>query len=188
MAHIKVIQHDEAEGRLKEIYDDLVKSRGKLASVHKIQSLNPETIVAHMDLYMKIMFGKSPLRRYQREMIAVVVSVSNKCLYCTKHHAEAVQHFWKDEAKVQQLIDDYTQVELSKTDQMFCDLAKQLTLNPSEADQETYLEPLKAAGVDDRAILDATLVIAYFNFVNRIVLGLGVHLETGDGVGGYNYE
>lgn len=188
MAYIDVIQHDESEGRLKEIYDDLVQSRGKLAEVHKIQSLNPETIVAHMDLYMKIMFGKSPLRRYQREMVAVVVSVTNNCLYCTKHHAEAVQHFWKDEAKVQQLIDNYTSLELSETDHLLCALAKQLTENPSAVNNEQNLEPLRAVGLSDRAILDATLVIAYFNFVNRIVLGLGVHLEAADGAGGYKYD
>lgn len=188
MAHIKVIEHEEAEGELKEIYDNLIKSRGKLASVHKIQSLNPSTIVAHMDLYMKIMFGKSPLRRYQREMIAVVVSVYNNCLYCTTHHAEAVRHFWKDEAKVNQLIKDYTQVDLSEEDRLWCDLAKQLTQNPSQADEAVYLQPLRALDVEDRAILDATLVIAYFNFVNRIVLGLGVDLEQNNGAGGYKYD
>ena len=188
MAHIKVIEYEDSEGELKEIYDDLIQSRGKLAAVHKIQSLNPATIVAHIDLYLKIMFGKSPLKRYRREMMAVVVSVSNKCLYCVKHHAEAVQHFWKDEAKVNQLIADYTQVDLSEEDRLFCDLAKQLTEQPSETDQERFLQPLKELGIDDRAILDATLVIAYFNFVNRIVLGLGVDLEAGEGSGGYNYE
>ena len=81
MPYINVIQHNEAEGHLKEIYDDLVEKRGKLAEIHKIQSLNPESIVNHMDLYMTIMFSKSPLKRYQREMIAVVVSARNECHY-----------------------------------------------------------------------------------------------------------
>ena len=35
MAFIKVIEHTEAEGELKFIYDDLVAKRGKLADVHK---------------------------------------------------------------------------------------------------------------------------------------------------------
>ncbi|MCP4437962.1 MAG: peroxidase-related enzyme [Aureispira sp.] len=187
MPFIDVIQHKNAEGRLLEIYDDLVQSRGKLAEVHKIQSLNPETIVAHMELYLKIMFGRSPLRRYQREMMAVVVSVCNNCLYCTKHHAEAVQHFWKDDQKVQQLIQDYTTLELSTQDRLLCDLAKKLTEEPSQTNNVSYLGPLKATGLNDRAILDATLVIAYFNFVNRIVLGLGVNLEE-DGGTGYKYD
>ncbi len=187
MPFIKVIQHEEAEGRLLEIYDELVGKRGKLAEVHKIQSLNPETIVAHMDLYMKIMFGKSPLRRYQREMIAVIVSAANDCPYCIRHHAEAVQFFWKDAEKVQQLSTDFTQLELAEKDRLLCQLADKLTRHPNYEGKEVLLDNLREAGLEDRAILDATLVIAYFNFVNRIVLGLGVHLE-GDGGGGYKYD
>lgn len=48
-------------------------------------------------------------------------------------------------------------------------------------------EELKEAGLDDRAILDAALVVGYFNFVNRIVLSLGVYLEQDEGQG-YKYE
>jgi hypothetical protein len=36
MPYINVIQHDESEGRLKKIYDDLVAKRGQLAEIHKI--------------------------------------------------------------------------------------------------------------------------------------------------------
>lgn len=93
MAFIKVIDHNEAEGELKIIYDDLVSKRGKLTEVHKIQSLNPESIIKHMDLYMTIMYNKSPLSRSQREMIAVVVSVANGCEYCQTHHAQALNHY-----------------------------------------------------------------------------------------------
>jgi alkylhydroperoxidase family enzyme len=46
---------------------------------------------------------------------------------------------------------------------------------------------MKDSGLDDRSILDAALVIAYFNFVNRLVLGLGVETEQ-EGTGGYIYD
>ena len=36
---------------------------------------------------------------------------------------------------------------------------------------------MRAAGFDDAAVLRATEVIAYFNFVNRLATGLGVELE-----------
>jgi NAD(P)H-hydrate epimerase len=36
---------------------------------------------------------------------------------------------------------------------------------------------VRAAGFDDRAIVDANQVVAYFNYVNRIAEGLGVELE-----------
>ena len=186
MAYIDVIGYDDSEGKLRETYDDLIESRGKLADVHMIQSLNPESIVNHMDLYMTIMFGKSPLKRVQREMIAVVVSKSNACDYCQLHHAAAVNHYWKDEAKIAQLKADYSQLDLSEIDMELCHFAKELTQNPNHKNQDS-IEQLKKMGISDRAILDATLVISYFNFVNRIVLGLGLNVNEKE-LEGYNYD
>lgn len=185
MPHIKVIEHSEAEGDLKVIYDDLVAKRGKLAEVHKIQSLNPESIVKHMDFYMSIMYSKSPLSRAQREMIAVVVSAANNCGYCQIHHAEALNHYWKDQKKIDQLKRDFSKLDISDVDMLLCEMAWQLTRLPS-LPTETFISKLKALGLEDRAILDANLVIAYFNFVNRMVLGLGVELEQDKGTG-YKY-
>ncbi|PCJ24511.1 MAG: peroxidase [Flavobacteriales bacterium] len=185
MAFIKVIQENEAEGKLKEIYNNLISKRGNIAEVHKIQSLNPESIINHMDLYMTIMFGQSPLKRAQREMIAVVVSKANNCEYCQLHHAEAVNHYWKDDEKIKQLKEDYTKLDLTEQDMLLCDYAWALTKTPGNETELSYIGTLKNKGLTDRSILDATLVIAYFNFVNRIVLGLGVHVE--ENVGGYKY-
>jgi alkylhydroperoxidase family enzyme len=38
---------------------------------------------------------------------------------------------------------------------------------------------LKDAGLTDKEILRANLIASYFNFSNRIALGLGVELEEG---------
>lgn len=54
--------------------------------------------------------------------------------------------------------------------------AVKLTREPSSVNVAD-INALREAGLDDRAILDLTLVIAYFNFVNRIADGLGVPLE-----------
>jgi len=40
------------------------------------------------------------------------------------------------------------------------------------------LDELRAAGFDDRAIHDATQVIAYFNYITRVADALGVEPET----------
>lgn len=186
MAFIDVVEYENSEGELREIYDDLIKTRGKLADVHMIQSLNPKSIVNHMDLYLTIMFGKSPLKRVQREMMAVVVSKSNDCDYCQLHHAAAVQHYWKDELKTNLLKSDYTQVDLNEIDMTLCDFAKSLTENPNDKNLQ-LIEKLKQLGLTDRAILDATMVIAYFNFVNRIVLGLGLAINQAE-LDGYAYD
>lgn len=58
-----------------------------------------------------------------------------------------------------------------------CDFAEKLTREPGRCG-EADLAPLRAVDLSDRAILDLTLVIAYFNFVNRIASGLAVELES----------
>jgi uncharacterized peroxidase-related enzyme len=186
MALIKTIEHHEATGRLKEIYDDLILKRGQLAEVHKIQSLRPESIVKHIDLYMEIMFSKSELSRAEREMMAVVTSVSNNCQYCQIHHAQALNNYWKDEERLIRLRNNYYDANLSDKELLLCRFAENLTIKPDDFKEPELIENLKNSGLSDEEILDATLVVAYFNFVNRIVLCLGVNLEDNQGIG-YKY-
>ncbi len=102
MARINVIQYDAAEGELKTVYDDLITKRGQLSEVLKIQSLHPSSIKSHTAFYMDIMFNKSALSRAEKEMIAVVVSVVNGCMYCQTHHGTALNNYWKDESRIEQ--------------------------------------------------------------------------------------
>ena len=185
MAFIEVIGYERSSGELRGIYDHIISTRGKLADVHTIQSLNPATILSHMNLYKDIMFGQSPLKRYQREMMAIVVSSANQCEYCLRHHSEALFHFWKDENKVNALIRQPDLADLNDEDTALCQFARDMTVSPELFTQQK-IDILKTKGLSDRSVLDAVLVVAYFNFVNRIVLGLGLAVETEE-IKGYNY-
>ena len=82
MAWIKIIDEDEATGRLKELYDKYWDDTlGGVDNILRIHSLNVKSMQTHYDLYAHLMRGRSPLSRAQREMIAVVVSAANRCHY-----------------------------------------------------------------------------------------------------------
>lgn len=81
MAWIKVIREHEAEDSLKEFYEKHANSTGVVDNILKIHSLNPPSLEGHYQFYRTLMYGQSDLSRAQREMIAVVVSVTNKCHY-----------------------------------------------------------------------------------------------------------
>ena len=51
-----------------------------------------------------------------------------------------------------------------------------LTLSPQRM-THSDIEELRAAGFDDRTIVDANQVVSYYNYVNRVADGLGVELE-----------
>ena len=81
MAWIKVFGLEEATGFLKKEYDKALKRAGRIWNIVSIMSQNPRVMKASMDFYGAIMHGQSPLSRGQREMLAVVVSAENHCLY-----------------------------------------------------------------------------------------------------------
>ena len=81
MAYIPVIEPDQAEGALKEIYAQAEQRAGRVFNILKIMSRSPQALRASMDFYLAIMRGKSPLSHAQREMLATVVSATNGCHY-----------------------------------------------------------------------------------------------------------
>ena len=81
MAWIKMIDEEEAEGKLARLYRRVREPWGGVDNIFKIHSLNPDSIRGHLELYKTVMRGRSPLSRVQREMIAVVVSSVNRCHY-----------------------------------------------------------------------------------------------------------
>ena len=78
MPWIKQIEQNEAIDELKEVYDEIISTRGKLSNILKIHSLNPKAMKNHLHLYLSIMFNQSNLKREDKEIIAVIVSAVNK--------------------------------------------------------------------------------------------------------------
>ncbi len=54
--------------------------------------------------------------------------------------------------------------------------AERLTLDPASV-EEADIDRMRAAGLDDAAVLHACEVTSYFNYVNRMADGLAVQLE-----------
>ena len=81
MAWIDIIPLEKATGFLKKEYEAALKRAGRIWRIVSIMSQNPRAMKTSMDLYSAIMYGSSPLSRSQREMLAVVVSAANRCIY-----------------------------------------------------------------------------------------------------------
>ena len=184
MPFIRVVRPEEATGALQKEYERVQETRGAIGNVWKVQSLHPESLGAHLALYQEIHFGEGPLSRRERELVATVVSRANDCNYCLTHHADAFGRHAQEPGLQMLVATDYTKADLSKRERAIADHAIKLTRTPGEVDKDDA-EMLRRAGLDDRAILDLTLVVAYFNFVDRVASGLGVSLE--DVRGAYKY-
>jgi uncharacterized peroxidase-related enzyme len=68
---------------------------------------------------------------------------------------------------------DHTQADLNDQDRAMLDFAVKLTLTPASHGPDDVAK-LRAAGFDDVAILQITLIASFFNYINRVADALGV--------------
>jgi uncharacterized peroxidase-related enzyme len=176
VAYIRTIHEDEAEGKLFELYDEIQRNRGRVSNILRAQSLDPKAMRAHLDLYMAAAFGKGGLTRREAEVLALSVSALNGDAYGVTHHRDALLRYAKDPAWVDALAKDPRAATLSGREKALVEYAITLTATPGKGCQK-HVEALKKAGLRDEEILQAAHVVAYFNFSNRLAIGLGVELE-----------
>lgn len=82
VAWIEIVDEPESSGRLRDLYDGMVDPEyGRVDTILRIHSLHPEGLRTHHELYREVMTGTPTLRKVEREMIALVVSVINECHY-----------------------------------------------------------------------------------------------------------
>lgn len=184
MAWIKTIGIEQATGKLKQIYKRVVGPNGKIDNILTSHSLRPHTLEGHMRLYKNVLHhNANQLPKSQLEALGVFVSMLNQCDYCVEHHYQGYRRLIDDDQRAEKVLSamQARDLELVFEDNEICLFvyAKKLTLNPSSVSKADF-EKMKSAGFDDGDILEANQVIAYFNYANRTVLGLGVELEEED--------
>ncbi len=175
-AWIRIVDEAQAGGGLGKIYEEVRRSRGRISNVMKAHSLDPKAMQLHLQLYLHLMYGKSSLTRSEREMIAVLVSHLNRCQYCVTHHEEALQAHVHDYGLVDSIKADFRNASVSGRDKVMLEYAAKLTGQPGQVGEEDVTR-MRLEGFSDDEILQVNLITSYFNFVNRIVSGLGVPLE-----------
>ena len=81
MPYIEQIPVERSTGLLRKIFDEALERAGRVWHIVHIMSQNPRVMDTSMKFYGALMFGSSPLSRWQREMLAVVTSRANDCFY-----------------------------------------------------------------------------------------------------------
>ena len=147
---------------------------GHIPNVVKVFALRPAKLRTFIAKYNEMMLSdETKLSRLEREMIAVVVSCANRCVYCITSHSQAVREFSGDPVLGDILTVNYREANLTDRQRIILDHAWKMTTAPSltgEADRII----LEQAGLSPEEIFDVNDVIAYFNYTNRMTHGLGM--------------
>ena len=120
------------------------------------------------------MHKRSPLSQAEREMVATEVSRLNGCEYCLHHHHTGLKRLLPEDRHERCATLRDGRLERShEREQAMVDVRP--SSSPSTPhDMDEHDVERCASRLDDRAILDLAQCIGYFNYVNRIVTGLGV--------------
>ena len=181
MSWIKIISYENAESRLKKIYDRIKGPNNNIDNVLLIHSLRPHTLVGHMTLYKNVLHNSNnTLPKWYLEALGVYVSYLNQCEYCFEHHFAGFKRLYaQDKASKkfrQAVIEDKMDTFFEGRYLAGCQYAKQLTFQHHTI-KETDIKALRESGFSDGEILEINQVTSYFNYVNRSVVGLGVNTQ-----------
>lgn len=98
---------------------------------------------------------------------------------------EMVDESVADGERLERLLDDPAKAGLSPREEALVGYARALTRAPDGMTRDE-VERLRSRGLSDEEVLQANMIVAYFNFVNRIANGLGVEAPPEE-VEGYRY-
>ena len=118
------------------------------------------------------------LRGCERELIALVVSLENRCEACIITHAGALQAHGMEKRTVDVLLANWRRADLSERERALAVFASNLTVHPDNA-SEGDLDKLREAGLGEAELLEVVQIVAIFNATNRLNAGLGVKVDGG---------
>ncbi len=190
-AWIRMISDEDADDQLKAALDLARTPHGTVDNVMRVHSLRPNTMNGHVILYRACLHDDvNTVPMWFQEVISSYVSTLNGCPYSYANHWANARHLIGDDARADRI---EAALKANRPEDAFDGAqlaamiyAGKLTQSPA-AMAESDVSALKKAGWDDGEILEINQIVGYFNYVNRLLNGLGVTTE-GDVVGYYADE
>lgn len=190
-AWISMISDEQADENLLDALKLARTPHGTVDNVMRVHSHRPNTMRGHVALYRAALHDDSnTIPEWLQETISSYVSILNKCDYSLANHWSNARHLIADDTKAdaieKALHQDTPDAVFDGAELALMQYARKLTVTPSQM-QESDVAALRSAGLGDGEILEANQIIGYFNYVNRLLNGLGVTTD-GDTVGYYSGE
>ena len=142
-------------------------------SAYYLTLVHQPRMLQHRSLaYNAIMYASGGLPRAERELGALVVSVTNGCVYCTSVHAQRYAQLARRIDTVEQVFTDPSTAGSTPRERAIASFAQALTLDPSGLGSAD-LADLRALGMGDEDLIDLTHAVAIFGWANRLMHNLG---------------
>lgn len=146
------------------------------ASLLDVFKAYPQTSRPLIEFHEVLLRGPSPFTEMERELIAAYVSGLNHCRYCHGVHTATAERLGAPAGLVKRLIESPELSDAPEKMRPVLRYAHKLTRDPASI-MRADVDAIFAAGWDETALYHAAATTALFNFMNRLVEGLGIELD-----------
>jgi uncharacterized peroxidase-related enzyme len=174
MVWIRTIDWADAEGDLLDAYNWQAASLGEPAEFTMLGSLYPPIVEERLRLYRAVERCDSDLSPIERQMACYVTSLLNGTRHCASGLRLKLEALGAPVAVLTDI--EARPLEPATGDDRLDAIlrhAAKLTTRPTEM-TEADVEDLRSHGLGDLEVLDLNNLSAYYNYINRIVNGLGL--------------
>src|SRR4051794_18270024 len=164
-----VPEEADLPGDLRGLFAKARERIGFVPNVFRTYAFRPERLRAWFAHFKSVHEPTDNLGAADREMIAVVVSAANGCLYCLVAHGAALREELGDPVLGERIAFDWRRAGLDRRRRAICAYADKLTREPREvgaADLATLLD----VGLTREEAWDVIEIASMYNFTNRLAM------------------
>jgi uncharacterized peroxidase-related enzyme len=165
LGEFPVPDYEELPEDLQNRIDEETETAGFTPNVFAAMARRPRQFRAFFDFHDALV-EESPLERKEIEMLVVVTSGVNNCLYCVVAHGALVRIYAKDAHLADKLATNWRSADLSPRHEAMCSFAVQLSDAPGTVGH-AEMEALRDHFIDEE-IWDIVTTIGFYNLSNRL--------------------
>jgi uncharacterized peroxidase-related enzyme len=163
----------ELPERIQGLFGKAREALGFVPNVFRVWSYRPERLSAWFAHYRLLHEPTDGLSAADREIVAVVVSQANGCLYCLVAHGQALRQQLGDPIVGDRITFDWRRAGLDARRTAICAFAEKLTLRPREV-EPADVQGLIDAGLTQEEAWDVAEIASMYNLTNRMAMATGM--------------
>jgi uncharacterized peroxidase-related enzyme len=155
------------EPDIRQRIEEVQAKSGFIPNIFLALAHRPDEFRAFFALHDSLVDKDEGLSKAEREMIIVVTSALNQCLYCVIAHGAILRIRAKDSLLADKLAVNYLKAELEPRQRVMLDYASKVCMAADSIEDEDF-EALEEAGFDQEEIWDIGAIAALFAMSNRL--------------------
>ncbi len=167
--YIQTTSWEEAQGKLRKIYEEDQKNLGYVPNHAMVFSLRPDVLEAWRALQGSI---RKNLKLRHYELVTLAAAMALKCRYCLLAHSAILIKNGISIDQLRLILTNFKDARLEASEVAMMEFAQKIICNANEINQAD-IDSLRELNIGDAEILDITLTATMRSFASKTFDTLG---------------